>query len=68
MQAQIDCLSRTIQQVRLVEDVSDFVKWIRGKEFTVKSQYRFLLEAPSVSSTLHHIWGMRAPPRVSFFT
>jgi zinc-binding in reverse transcriptase len=30
--------------------------------------YKFLLEAPHILSSLQHIWKIKAPPRIFFFT
>jgi hypothetical protein len=68
-QRQIENINKRFQEVTLMEQVQDEVIWIRGNSgFTVKSQYKFLLEGARISSSFHLIWKIKAPPRTSFFT
>jgi zinc-binding in reverse transcriptase len=62
-------MKRRLQGIILREQVQDKVIWIKAQsEFTVKTQYKFLSEGSHISSSLHRIWKIMAPLRVSFFT
>jgi hypothetical protein len=56
MQQEINTLKASLQGVRIMEQIQDTVMWVRENEgFTVKSQYKFLLEAAYITSSLHNI-------------